>query len=473
MSDDKKAKAGVKQRLLVVAYAFAPASPIGTMRTLRLVRRLHAEGWAATVLTASPSTYLPSMPMDPALMSQVPAGVDVIHAPILRPVAKAGAAFKRTPSSTASIGDVRSTDGAQPRSVLRRVYGAIDDLTSLPDREVGWVAPAVVKGLLAIWRQKPAAIYSSAPPWSGQLAAYLLARLSGLPWIADFRDPWARAPWRESQSARARRTAVILERRVIGRADAVMFATQTNRDEYVDYYGAGTAARFFVVPNGCNPDEFIGLPRSSPEGVSVLIHAGSLYGARTPAPLFNAIASAIEKGALKKDRFRLRLIGAANDERDLQLLADALGLNGVVEFLPRMPRREVLAEMASASALLVLQPGTTVSIPGKLYEYLAIGKPILALCEEGETADLVRRGGSGVAVVSTDVSAIESGLLAVMQLSRQPAVSPARETYDGNLSAGKAVRIIDAVIRGLDTHAITETDRRPTRPVEEAREWRV
>src|SRR5688572_29527271 len=101
MPSQRPSAAG-RQGVLVVAYAFAPASPIGTMRTLRLVRRLDAEGWPATVLTVAPGNYPSSMPMDPALLARVPTGIDVIHAPVFRPLVKIGAVFKRSSPSRTS-----------------------------------------------------------------------------------------------------------------------------------------------------------------------------------------------------------------------------------------------------------------------------------------------------------------------------------------------------------------------------------
>jgi glycosyltransferase involved in cell wall biosynthesis len=129
---------------------------------------------------------------------------------------------------------------------------------------------------------------------------------------------------------------------------------------------------------------------------------------------------------------------------DLPAAAASLGLDQVVEFVPRLPRAETLREMSEASCLLILQPGTTVAVPGKLYEYLAVGRPILALTEEGETADLVRESGLGAVVPPSDESAIEAALLDL--LSAGPNQRPRRPSpglYDGNLSADHAIAVME------------------------------
>jgi glycosyltransferase involved in cell wall biosynthesis len=438
-----------RRRLLAVAYAFPPAAPIGTMRTLRLVRRLDADGWSTTVLTVSPRTYPSDMPLDDALLPAVPGSVDVVRAGIWRGLTKLIAlAPRRAGKGTSAPAAARP--GSAPRDTrlsagafVRRIYNSVDELTSIPDKESGWLIPAVVAGLVAIVRTRPTVLYSSAPPWTGQLVALTLARMSGLPWVADFRDPWARAPWRENQPARIRRAAVRLEGQVVRRADAVLFATRANRDEYAAHYGSVLARKFHVVANGCDPQEFEALRGITPARPWVLLHAGSLYGARSPLPLLRAVAAAVRSGALSPETFRLRFIGAATTGSDFPAAAAALGLDGIVEFLPRMPRRDILKEMAASGCLLVLQPGTTVSVPGKLYEYLAVGRPILALCEPGETSDLVRESGLGLAVAPADEAAIEAALLQLVAATDPPLAFPPARLYDGNVTAGQAAAIIE------------------------------
>ena len=116
------------------------------------------------------------------------------------------------------------------------------------------------------------------------------------------------------------------------------------------------------------------------------------------------------------------------------------GLSGPVS------RDESLRAMQSASALLLLQPGTTVSVPGKLFEYLATGRPILALTEESETAELVRASGVGVAVLPDDEAAIAGGLLAMLAFGRRPLPSVPRTLWDGRVRARETAEILERVV---------------------------
>jgi glycosyltransferase involved in cell wall biosynthesis len=446
VSSERGQESSGRPRVLIVAYDFPPHAAIGTLRTLRLVRHLCDEGWGVTVLTGSPGTYLPGTPVDAKLELQVPDTVRVLRARTLRGFdALVNAAGGTRQSRASAVASTSSVDARDPPIAasgrLLRAKNLVDAALSIPDKESGWIAPATLLGLRHILAGRPDILYSSAPPWSGQAVALMLARLSGRPWVADFRDPWSRAPWRDWQRPFRQRAAAALERRVINRADAVLFVTNANLAEFSTFYGPAAAHRFHMVPNGCDPAEFEGIEPLPPRDPFVLLHAGSIYGGRNPGPILDAIASAMHRGSLDRTSFRLRLLGDVSQV--LKSECSRLGIGDVVEFAPRVARAESLRELRSASALLLVQTGTTVSIPGKAYEYLAAGRPILALSEEGETADLVRASGIGVSVrPGAPLDQIESALLSVVALAQGTYAAPRRELYDGGVHAQTTARIL-------------------------------
>jgi glycosyltransferase involved in cell wall biosynthesis len=324
----------------------------------------------------------------------------------------------------------------------RSVKDAVEDLFSIPDNDVGWLIPAILQGVVSARQFQPDVIYSSAPPWTGQLVAAALAFVLGRPWIADFRDPWARGPWRGDRPAVARRAALDLERLTVRRADALLFTTEALHQEVVAHHGPWLAEKCHVVRNGCDPDELVGLCAATGDGRFTLAHVGTLYGGRDPLPLLRAIAAAIRAGSIRRDRFRLRLVGAvALAGRDLASTCRELGLTDVVELVARVSRRESLEVMCAADALLLVQPGHPLSVPGKLYEYFAARKPILALAE-GETADLIRATRSGIVVSPPDERAIGDALVALVhgRLEWAPA-SPV--WFDGRLRAREMTAVVE------------------------------
>ena len=450
-------------RALVVACNFPPDAAVGTMRTLRLVRHLTASGWRVSVVTLSPDGFRPGTVVDPALVEKVPPEVAVVRAMPWRPFERLATALKRprarmaaTAGNGASAASPAPPGRTPPWTIVRR---AVSAALAIPDREASWIAPAIWRGWRHAAAHRPDVVYSSGPPFSAHLAAAALARLLRVPWVADFRDPWARAPWREDRLAFERNAWAVLERFVVRRADSVVFVTDTNRKDFAREHPAA-AARFTLVPNGCDLRDFDGLRAraASGGGRCVLLHAGSLYGARNPAALFRALASAIGKGLIDGTSFRLRFIGRVGAIGvDLPALAAALGLGSVVEFASHMPRRDSLQEMIDASALLIVQPITTVSIPAKLYEYMAAGRPILALAEPGgETATLVAGSGAGVVALADDEASIEHALVSLVQLVRDGFTPVDRRAFDGELRAAELRTVLTRAASGMDVAAGTQ-----------------
>jgi glycosyltransferase involved in cell wall biosynthesis len=274
-----------------------------------------------------------------------------------------------------------------------------------------------------------------------------MASVLNCPWLADFRDPWARAPWREARLPIATRAAAVLERGVVVRADAVVFTTRTNLDEFTGHYGRPAASKFHLVRNGCDRSEFDGLSSAAGDGRFTMLHAGSLYGGRKPTALFAALASLRDRGVIDSQSFCFKQIGRVGlSGFDMAAERSRLGLDGMVDIAPALPRHDILQEMISASCLLLLQPGTTVSIPGKLFEYFAAGPPILAIAEEGETADLVRASGRGVAVLPDDQRGIEQAIEALVTKRAALAASTPPELFDGELRTRELVAVLESLI---------------------------
>ena len=442
-------------RTLVVAYDFPPHAAIGTQRTLRFVRHIDAEGWPTAVLTGKPSRYRKGTPVDAGLLERVPSRVHVVRTGVLRPIDALGTLLRAGGSSpskpagrpTASAGETGAAKPARP-SLVRSIKQYLDVVATIPDAEVGWLLPTVLRGLRLSRQWGPEVIYSSAPPWTGHLVAGAVALLTGRPWVADFRDPWARAPWRSARvHPFANRAAARLERWAVEHAAAILFTTEAVRSEFASRYGERYSARFFVVPNGCDASMFDGVPSVEPESF-VLLHAGSLYGGRDPQPLFRAIASAIAAGKIDRSRFRLRLLGAVSlGDTNLQRAAAEMGLDDVIELVPRADHRASLQAMRAASALLLLQPGTTMSVPAKLYEYMAAGKRMFAICDEGETAALVRASGAGTVAPPRDPAALEAALVAFVNAKGVSDARPDRALFDGAIGAARTAAIVEAAAR--------------------------
>jgi len=323
----------------------------------------------------------------------------------------------------------------------------------MPDKDAGWIAPAILRGRRHGSAHRPDVIFSSGPPWSGHIVAMSLASRFATRWVADFRDPWVRSPWTRYSTTPAAALAARLERRVVTRAHAVLFTTQSARDEFASFYGGAFANRFHVVANGCDATEFEGLEALTPAADRfVLLHAGTLYGGRSPLPLLEAAAVLKKTDPELAARLRIRFLGATSFPGvDLPAICRDRHLSDIVEFAPRVARSESLAEMRRASALLILQGGTSMAIPGKLYEYFAAGRPVLALCEEGEMTALIRARGLGLVAAPGDQGAIADALRTLMSAPANTWRPASPDVFDGRARAAEMAAILEDTIVGPGT----------------------
>ncbi len=367
---------------LLIAFHLPPSTASsGHLRPLGFAKYLPASGWLPVILSASERAYPFS---DAASVSLIPESSLVYRAFAL---------------------DVKRHLG---------VRGKYPSILAQPDRWASWWPGAVYRGLRLIRRYKVQAIWSTYPIMTAHCVAYTLSRLTGLPWIADFRDPVANSV--ATQNSRTIATQMRWERRVLARAAFSVFTTPGAMRSYADRYPqAHSDERLQVIPNGFDEDDFLSLPPyTRPEGERPLhlVHSGILYpSGRNPLPFLRALARLRDSGFLAVHKVKVTL-RASGSEAPYGAELEHLGLTKIVTLAPPVPYHEALAEQARADALLLFQGDQYDNqIPAKLYEYLRIGRPIFALVgEHGDTAaELLKAGGAEVVPID-DISRIEEGL---------------------------------------------------------------
>ena len=354
------------KRVLMIAYHFPPlAGSSGIQRTLRFAQHLPSFGWEPLVLTADVRAY--ERVSDDQLRD-------------VRPGSVVERAFALDTARHLSIG------GRYPEVLAR------------PDRWISWWLGAVPKGLSMIRRFRPDCIWSTYPIATAHRIACTLQRLSGLPWIADFRDPMAQDGYPENPATW--RSFRRLEERALRRAACGVFAAPGAARMYRERYPELPADRIAVIENGYDEETFEGLADGVREpltpGAKTLVHSGIVYPSeRDPSQFFQALRRMLDDGVLGQGELRVRLRAAAH-EALLQPMIERHGLRDVVELAPPIPYREALREMLRADGLLVLQASNcNEQIPAKLYEYLRCRRPILGLTDpRGDTAAALRQAGT-------------------------------------------------------------------------------
>lgn len=348
------------KRLLMIAYHFPPfAASSGIQRTLGFARHLPAFGWEPLILTAHPRAY--------GHQSDEHVKQDDLAVIVER-------AFALDTSRHVAV------KGRYPAFMAR------------PDRWISWWLGAVPKGLAMIRRYRPQAIWSTYPIATAHKIACTLQRLSGLPWIADFRDPMAQEGYPEDP--KTWQSFKRIEELTLRKASRAVFVTPGAARLYRERY---RGAKIEVVENGYEESSFADLDQQPRPplvpGKLTLLHSGVVYPSeRDPTQLFGALRRFKEAGLGAALHVRLR--GAGHEALMTRFINEA-GVADMVELAPPISYRQALVEMVRADGLLVLQAANcNDQVPAKVYEYLRSGRLILAFTDPaGDTAALLRNAG--------------------------------------------------------------------------------
>ena len=316
--------------------------------------------------------------------------------------------LKSIPAGTPVV-RAQALDAAKHLSIKGKYPGWL----ALPDRWGSWWLGAFAAGMKLIREQQPDVIWSTYPIATAHLIGASLARRSGIPWIADFRDPMINGDY--PSDPLQRRLWRLLEARVLRQASCCVFTTERAAQVYRDRYPEHAGSKCVVIENGYDEDAFEGNSPSRsgvPDDKLLLLHSGIIYPRdRDPSTFFKAVAGLVADGVLQKDRLCIRF-RAPHHGAEVRVLAEQAGLAEVVDIAPPIPYREAIAEMLAADLLLVFQGSHFNSqIPAKIYEYLRSGNPVLALLDlRGDTAEKLREFESPILAQIDEDSSISSAV---------------------------------------------------------------
>lgn len=396
------------KKVLFVAYFYPPITSTGVpgaMRTIKFIRNLTNGDFH--VLTRTPATaeeksalsHL-SLPINNEKIYRVE-GWDVFKFLLsLRARLKKTNTPGTTDTPQVSISDNSVYKSAEPEherqpSTSQKLKDFVYNLCYFPDQAGPWILPAYRKGKALVKENNIDAIFATGSPWSSLITGYLISKATGKPLIADFRDPWINNPFLLSKGKVLDQWSKSLEKKIIEHAAAVSLNTEPLRDEFISRYPHVPTERFFVMPNGFDESDFSGIDTSTQTKGSnklTLCHAGFLYGVRDPAVLLNAIKIANTKLSAQHKKIRFQQIGDVELAYDIrERYADMLADGSLVLETTR-PYQQCLQALNKADWLVNVQPATKSQVPSKLYDYLAINRPILNITpEDGALGQLVKK----------------------------------------------------------------------------------
>ena len=435
-----------RRRLLIVAYFFPPLAGGGVHRVLSFTRGLPRHGWDCTVVCAGPHDYWVT---DPSLEARIEPSTEVMR---VSGGSGLSAWLKLRPTP----------QGRRPGAAFAGLR-TLSDWLAFPDSYAGWAKRATPHALRRL-REGADVLMTSSPPDSTHLVGLAARRALPTRWVADFRDPWMGLHFRTPPTSWHRRRHERMEGQVEQRADRVLAASRTHADQLrARLSGAGLdPGKVVHLPNGYDADSSHAAGAAAtdaPAGESfVIAFTGTLSHMPDVEVLLEAVHDLLARLHEARRRLRVRLMGpydAGYEDR-----AVALGLTGIVEFMGSRPHAEARALQGNAELLVHWQPREFATmVPGKLYEYIESGRPIVALLDpELEAAALLRRADAVIVAPGDRV-----GLSAELERryrewklqGRQPAA--AREwirEYARDHLSGQLAQVLDGVMAAPALQAV-------------------
>lgn len=392
----------------MIDYYFPPTSGPGVQRTLGYVKHLSAFGWIPTVLTVQSGEY--SM-YDHSLLRSVPDEVDVQRAISVEPIrfVKKLLAWSRHRGDGAS-----GSSSGRPLWLGSSRVRNVEQWILFPDRRIGWLPFALARAISLSRRAKIDVVYSTSTAMTSHLIAYGLKRLFGTPWVADFQDPWLEDYVAHFPTSWHRRLAERLEHLIMRCADRITVTNEPHRMMILEKHRTIPPEKVVVIPMGFDQNTFKDI-KAIPRLKFTMTHLGNFYGPRSPVSFLKALQRCLDDDKRLAQEIEILFFGGFDSEvlAETERQLDESGLRTVVNLAGVVPHRVGLEHLTSSDVLLLVtdtQWGGRNQIPTKLLEYLAIGKPILALAPEGETAKIVRAANGGLVVHPDDINAIRDAI---------------------------------------------------------------
>jgi len=360
------------KKVLIITYYWPPSGGSGVQRWLKFAKYLPQLGWEPYIFTPeNPSFTL----RDESLLKDVPAEAEVIRFPIWEPYEyffKISSAMSQQKSGSAP--DLVATKN---KSLFQKISTFVRGNFFIPDPRVFWVTPSV-KFLHDFLKEREIrTIITTGPPHSLHLIGLKLKKKDpSLQWLADFRDPWSEWGLLDSLnvSPLARTLHRRLEKKVLKGADKIITITPF----YVRRFEALSGKKVVLLTNGYDEDDFTSL-RIQRTDKFVIRHVGIVNEKCDPRPFMLAIRELLKSQSSFKSKVAVDFVGEVHFQFKDFVLADA-HLSAVTTFTPSIPHKELISKYETSSLLLLVLTGYKDAegyMPGKLFEYMATGLPII------------------------------------------------------------------------------------------------
>ena len=432
------------RKVLMIAYDFPPIGGSGVQRTLKFAKYLPEFGWQPLILTVSNPNI---NEMDSSLLQELPSSIQIYRTSDFRAeklAARKKAQLTKLQNNSEQYKKSSTTFMGKLRQVLTDF---VNTWLLIPDSTALWFPPALRLGLKII--KQCDIIYSTSSPFTNHLVASVLHKVSGKPWVADFRDPWTQnAIYQQSSKLRAS-VDFFLERRFLRGSDLVVVTCEATAKSFQEMHPFLPKEKFVEITNGFDAEDFDPPVDSSTQKFTI-VYTGRFYSQKNASsPFFVALNKLRHDYPQLSAEIQVIFAGAFGD-RNYALLKH-LNLEDIVKPLGYVSHKESIKLLFQAHILLLTvkdAPGGNLIYPGKLFEYLAAQKAILALIPEGATADLIREMKAGIVIPSDDVETISKTVLDLYHQYKRGEMFA--KVYD-NLEKFERHSLTQSLARQLDT----------------------
>ena len=388
------------KKALIITYYWPPAGGPGVQRWLNFVKYFKEFG-------IDPVVYVPENPhyplIDPSFEADVPTDVEILKHPVNEPY-KFAKLLSKKKTSQISSGIISEKKQASLEKLLLFIRGNF----FIPDARIGWVKPSVSFLKKYLSENLIDTIITTGPPHSLHLIGLQLQKETNIPWIADFRDPWTTIHYHKSLrlTKASEKKHKELEAEVLRSADLITVTSPTTKKEFKEI----TQKPIEVITNGYEIREKI-IPNLDTK--FSIAHIGSLLSERNPTVLWNVFSELVSENKEFANDFQLTLAGTISES-----VVDSIKQNGLednLKLLGYVSHSEALQMQHDAQLLLLLEidrPETKAIIPGKLFEYFAAERPIVALGPKGSDIEqLIRETESGQFFAYSEKGKLKSNIL--------------------------------------------------------------
>jgi hypothetical protein len=394
-----------KKKFLLITYYWPPAGGAGVMRWAKMSKYISGFGWEPVIYTPEGGEV---GAQDQSLLKELP-DLEIIRTPIWEPYDLYKTFLGRNKKEKLYSGFINEGKKA---STAQKISVWIRGNFFIPDARMFWIKPSVrfLKKYLAA--HPVDAIVSTGPPHSMHLIAEKVHKATGIPWVADFRDPWTNIDFYRDLhlSGWADRRHHALEKKVLNNASKIVTVTWRSREEFKEICGREDIE---VVPNGFDDADFPFAGKEALDSDFTILHIGSMNKDRNPEVFWKAVQAAIVASPALKSKLRIQLIGPV--DFSVRASVEAAGLRDVTSFVEFIPHDEAVKRQQQVQVnLLVINntPNSRTIIPGKLYEYLGAGRPLLAIGpKDSDSAKVIGLTKGGVVHEYDDVEGLTQRIL--------------------------------------------------------------